>query len=1036
MLDLFHRSGSTESVFTRITTKPRGGNWQGEASTGHDATAAIEPAFTEPCFEGMETRLLLDVLDDVRAAYPDLNLSGSYNIIEIGDIRIPDNVSSFAFTEAGLRAAIARAGETAANDLIVVRTTTAQNTIYLSGELVIDFGVVSRGTVTIVSLSPAGETRVPLTIDARNQSRVLRIGGGAYDDIPEDTSSPVVSLAGLTITNGRATEYSNGGACGGGISNGGSLTVTNSTITGNTVTAQRDGTTGHCGGGIYNGENGGLTVTNSAITGNTVIVNTLILSTSSDLNCGGGIYSNNFLTVTNSIIAGNSVSTNRSASGGGIYSISSLTVTNSLITGNTASGAKGAQGGGIYSILRFSFNGLRVTNSTITGNTVSSGVRAEGDGMYITSLLAETGTVMLANTIIVGNGLTDIGQDRSVTGYNNLTTFTGWSNSSSGNLVYNPSLLLFVNAAAGDYRLAANSQAIDKGDNARAASAGLTNSSKDLAGNSRIGNGTIDIGAYEYQHGPTPTTPLATPTGVTANSKNGTTITVGWNAVANASGYTIQYATNAGFTQNVKTQSVSGGSATSADVTGLSADTTYYVRVMATGTGSYTNSAYSGSVSTTTSAAPLVAPASASTSGVGASSVTVSWTSVTGASGYRVEWYVGSTLVSSKIVTGGSVLSTQITGLSASTSYTFRVYTVAGSNTSANYASASATTLADDVTPTPITTNTVAGSVKAKATGISEIVLTWKYKYEAQKDSATWLTVYRYDIYDDKGTRIGSVLANKGFDEVYSFTVNNSRPGVNLRSGTSYSYRVVAVCRTATGAEIVSSKSVTAKAKTLAFAAPKAAKAVKGDVQLMSVTVRWQTQAFADEGYTITWYDAKDKKLTTPLDSQTVAAGVTEFEITGLSPGTKYTYTIVALNNSLPPGVTSAVLKKSVATLKFTAAKKPALVKGSLTSAAANLTWKATALPKTVASLTNPGTVRYELFYTETKGLKPGAAGWTPIPLAGEGEGIVASFTGATAVTLTGLGAGKTYYIYVRSIWSEDAAAFSNSAVLTLKTPR
>ena len=55
----------------------------------------------------------------------------------------------------------------------------------------------------------------------------------------------------------------------------------------------------------------------------------------------------------------------------------------------------------------------------------------------------------------------------------------------------------FVDAANGDYRLAAGSPCIDAGDNS------YVTGDKDLAGNARIANGTVDIGCYEY--GATPT---------------------------------------------------------------------------------------------------------------------------------------------------------------------------------------------------------------------------------------------------------------------------------------------------------------------------------------------------------------------------------------------------------------------------------------------------------------------------------------------------------------------------------------------------
>jgi hypothetical protein len=77
-------------------------------------------------------------------------------------------------------------------------------------------------------------------------------------------------------------------------------------------------------------------------------------------------------------------------------------------------------------------------------------------------------------------------------------------------------------------------------------------------------------------------------------------LTVSWNAVPNASGYIIQYASNNGFNQNLKEITVSDGAATSIDITGLPAGTRFYVRVVAVGTGGYSNSGNSGSITIST----------------------------------------------------------------------------------------------------------------------------------------------------------------------------------------------------------------------------------------------------------------------------------------------------------------------------------------------------------------------------------------------------------------------------------------------------
>jgi len=454
-------------MIARIRASLHGG-WRGEPATGYDAEA-MESAFAEPCFEGMENRLLLDAVSDVRAAYPDLSLPGSYNVIEIA----ANNLNATA-----LNAAIATAGTTTANDLIILRTTGTQNTLTLGGtQLTIDIDAAEFGTITIVSLGS-----VPLTIDAQQNSRVFYID-----------SEAVVGLAGLTIANG----FVDGAASsGGGIYNwGGTLTIVDSTVTGNsadfggginnldgvltminsTVTGN---STGYFGGGIY--MNGGtLTVTGSTFTGNLAAD-------------GGGIFqSEGTLNVTNSTFTGNSTDSSGGAGGAMDNHGGTVTITNSLFTGNSAD-----YGGGI----RNSDGAVTVTNSTITGNLAGTGGGIDN-----------WGTLTVNNTIVAGNTASDEGADLynfiyedivgTISGHNNLigngTGQTSLVHGSNGNIVgtvetpINPG---FENAAGGNYRLAAGSPAINKGDNTLIPS-GITT---DLSGNTRIANGTVDIGAYEY----------------------------------------------------------------------------------------------------------------------------------------------------------------------------------------------------------------------------------------------------------------------------------------------------------------------------------------------------------------------------------------------------------------------------------------------------------------------------------------------------------------------------------------------------------
>ena len=110
------------------------------------------------------------------------------------------------------------------------------------------------------------------------------------------------------------------------------------------------------------------------------------------------------------------------------------------------------------------------------------------------------------NSIVAGNNNSDIHNltaGRLSGSYNlignNGTGQTLLVNGVNGNIVGLTTTelnQLFVNAAQGNYRLAAGSLAVDKGSNALIPS-GITT---DRAGNARIVDGTVDIGAYEYQN--------------------------------------------------------------------------------------------------------------------------------------------------------------------------------------------------------------------------------------------------------------------------------------------------------------------------------------------------------------------------------------------------------------------------------------------------------------------------------------------------------------------------------------------------------
>jgi CSLREA domain-containing protein len=212
-----------------------------------------------------------------------------------------------------------------------------------SGSDAIRVGV--SGTVQLSGALPNLASNMQIVGPGADQFTVRRDTGGDYR-IFTVVSGSVVSISGITISNGNvpgSISSSNGGGI---LNNGGSMTITSSAISGNS--------TGSNGGGVAN-RRGTLTITGSTISGNRAG------------NEGGGVYSLTSLsgpttTITNSTISGNS-STNR---GGGVFNGDGLTVLeNCTIAKNTAPSGEGS---GVASF-GSEHNRTEVLSSIISANT-------------------------------------------------------------------------------------------------------------------------------------------------------------------------------------------------------------------------------------------------------------------------------------------------------------------------------------------------------------------------------------------------------------------------------------------------------------------------------------------------------------------------------------------------------------------------------------------------------------------------------------------------------------------------------------------
>ncbi|GAB4021314.1 beta strand repeat-containing protein [Spirosoma koreense] len=301
--------------------------------------------------------------------------------------------------------------------------------------------------------------------------------------------APTTVLDGFVITGGRAE--ASAGVVGGGLSNyantgSGSPTLTNLLFTNNYSAS--------AGGAILNyglGDAVSPTISNCRFEQNMSVTGGAITTASSS--------GNSRPVITNCFFAGNS-----STQGGAMASVSlggtlSLVITNCAFQGNSA-----PQGGALYQAT----TQTGIINALITNCSFGSNRAGAGGALYNATSYGGTsgGSIglTLANSALFDNGgastLSNSGSvtlaarysllETSVTGY----TGGGGNRTTASSPFANPTSLL----------LGAGSPAINAGDNGTYQTAG--GPSTDLAGNVRIQQTTIDMGAYENQ---TPCTPVA-----------------------------------------------------------------------------------------------------------------------------------------------------------------------------------------------------------------------------------------------------------------------------------------------------------------------------------------------------------------------------------------------------------------------------------------------------------------------------------------------------------------------------------------------
>lgn len=310
------------------------------------------------------------------------------------------------------------------------------------------------------------------------------------------------------------------------------------------------------------------------------------------------------------------------------------------------------------------------------------------------------------------------------------------------------------------------------------------------------GNGTAQTG--EWSNTATIRTLELGDLDLTATVNSATQITTNWTVPDNANGtttYTIQRATNIGFTTGLST--VSGITGTSRVWTGLTAGETYFFRVQAVATGDTSDWS-----NVTSSSTVPPAPTGVTATVNSATQYRIAWNAASGAASYVIRYGTTSSANSYSTTTTSTSINISTSILQGTTHY-FKVYSRASSGVeSPASATVSGTTPINAPAAFSITKSTSSTAITSAATSASCPSGTTRY-YLWKANGTTWVQgttrgSVTYNLNPGQSvTLTGHVKCQKGsVNSAYrnsSNSVSHSRPGMNLSlslgsDGCSYGF--------------------------------------------------------------------------------------------------------------------------------------------------------------------------------------------------------------------------------------------------------
>ncbi len=469
---------------------------------------------------------------------------------------------------------------------------------------------------------------------------------------------------------------------------------------------------------------------------------------------------------------------------------------------------------------------------------------------------------------------------------------------------------------------------------------------------------------------------------LTASSMSSTQINLAWSDNSNnETGFRVERAAAA--TGPFSSLVALGANATSYTNTNLTASTTYYYRVIAfnaSGSAAPSNVASATTMAQTPTVTIPIAPSNATATSISTSQINVAWSdNSTDETGFLVERATVATGPFTQVASLSNNATTfSAMGLSASTTYYFRVRAFNSAGNS-NY-----TNVANATTKALVTIPNAPSGAAASTVSATQINLSWT----DNSTDETGFVVQRGTSASGPFTQIASLGAN---------VVSYSNTG--LTAATTYYYRVAATNSVGT-----SSFSNTASATTSDTAPAAPSNASAATISASQINITWTDNSSNETGFALERAASSAGPYT---QIAALGANVTSYSNTGLTASTTYYYRVKA-NNSVG---SSAYSNVTSATTSLVAPAAPSSAAATVASTSQiNLTW--------VDNSNNETNFNVE---------RATAA-------AGPFTQIAALGANVTSYSSTGLAASTTYYFRVRASNSAGSSAYSNTASATTAT--